>query len=203
MSAGLYIFGFGGHARSVADVALSAGIKQLLFIDPKARVGEMFAGFPAVTQLPQPVDSNWHAFPASGDNALRRKICAGMTIPLLALIARTASIGVEAVVEEGVFVGEHAHVGAGARIGKGAIINSGAIVEHETFIGAFTHISVNATVAGRCHIGTETLIGAGATVLDRIRICDRAIVGAGATVVSDLAEPGVYVGTPARLIKGA
>jgi sugar O-acyltransferase (sialic acid O-acetyltransferase NeuD family) len=185
----------------VADVALSVGIKQLLFIDPNVRAGEGFAGFTAATQLPDQLDPDWLAFPALGDNASRRKICAAIAIPLWSLTARTASVGIEAIVEEGVFVGEHAHVGPAARIGKGAIINSGAIVDHETSIGAFSHVSVNATVAGRCCIGREVLIGAGATVIDKIGICDGAVVGAGATVVSDLVEPGIYVGTPARLAK--
>ena len=203
MTAGLYILGFGGHARSVADVALSIGVKELLFIDPNARVGERFAGFAAATGLPEQPNAGWKAFAALGDNALRRRVYTETTIPFLSLVANTASVGKEAVIEDGVFIAEHAHVGPGAHIGKGAIVNTGAIVDHETTIGDYSHVSINASIAGRCRIGAETLIGAGATVIDRISICDRAVVGAGATVLSDLVEPGVYLGTPARLVRGS
>jgi acetyltransferase-like isoleucine patch superfamily enzyme len=41
-------------------------------------------------------------------------------------------------------------------------------------------------------------LGAGATVIDGTTIADDVTVGAGATVVSDIREPGTYVGSPAR-----
>ena len=36
----LLIMGCGGHARSVADIALHIGFKELLFVDHGARAGE-------------------------------------------------------------------------------------------------------------------------------------------------------------------
>jgi UDP-N-acetylbacillosamine N-acetyltransferase len=39
---GLLILGFGGHARSVADVAIASGITQLCFIDANAKPNESF-----------------------------------------------------------------------------------------------------------------------------------------------------------------
>jgi len=49
----LLILGFGGHARSVADVALSSGMPCLRFYDVSARVGEQFNDFPAIAILPK------------------------------------------------------------------------------------------------------------------------------------------------------
>ena len=197
---GLYILGFGGHARSVADIALAMGIRQLVFVDDNARPGEAFAGYPVVQKLPQIPVAGWLAFAALGDNARRRTLCDGQTLRLASLIAPDASICIESVIEAGVMVGHYAHIGPAARIGRGAIINTGGIVDHETQIGDFAHVSINATVAGRCRIGANVTIGAGATVIDGINIADGVTIGAGATVTRDIVRPGTYVGTPARPI---
>ena len=67
-------------------------------------------------------------------------------------------------------------------------------------IGEFSHISVNATVCGRCTIGNNVFLGAGAVVKDKIAICDDVVIGANALVIKDITASGVYVGSPARKI---
>ncbi len=49
-------------------------------------------------------------------------------------------------------------------------------------------------------IGSHVSIGTGATILP-VTICDNAVIGAGAVVTSSIAQPGVYAGNPARLLK--
>ncbi len=198
---GLYILGFGGHARSVGDVALAAGVAHLLFIDPNARPDESFAGFPAVTALPQSADKRWRAFPAAGDNARRMQQIATCPLPMAVLMAPSAHMGVGSVVGEGSLIAAGAHLGPLSRIGGGVIVNTGAIVEHESVVDDFSHVSVNAVVAGRSRIGRRVMVGAGAVVIDGVAVCDDVTIGAGATVVADIVEPGVYVGTPARRIR--
>ncbi|WP_404926884.1 acetyltransferase [Mesorhizobium sp. ORM16] len=202
MSKGLLILGFGGHARSVGDIALSTGFDNLTFVDEEARDGEEFADFPAVRVLPSSAAGQWLIFPGSGDNARRRAQCESALLPLATLVAPTASVGRQCEIGQGSLVAHQAHMGPLTKVGRGVIINSGAVVDHECVIGDFSHISVNATVAGRCRIGTQVLVGAGATVIDRLSICDNVIIGAGATVVRDIEVPGVYTGTPARRAHG-
>ena len=198
---GLVILGFGGHARSVADVALHLGIAQLRFIDASARAGEAFAGFPAATEMPDPLPPEWMVFPAAGDNARRFAQFEEITRrgwPTMALVAKTAHVGYGASVGPGSFIASHAHLGPMVSIGRAAIINTHALVEHECSVGSYSHIAVNAAIAGRSKVGDHVFIGAGATVIDGVRITDHVTVGAGATVVMDIAEPGTYVGCPAR-----
>jgi sugar O-acyltransferase (sialic acid O-acetyltransferase NeuD family) len=196
--AGLYVLGFGGHARSVADVAVAAGITRLVFVDENARPGETFADLPAIVALPASPEAAWQLFPASGDNAQREQQVAGARLPIATLIAPSAYLGLRAEIMPGAFIAHRAHVGPAARVGRGTIVNTGAQVDHESVIGDFSHVSVNATVAGRCRIGAFVMVGAGATVIDRVSVCDHVVIGAGATVVRDITEPGTYVGTPAR-----
>lgn len=198
----LCVLGFGGHARSVADVALAAGVEDLVFIDANARPGESFAGFPALSSFEQrPADRLLTYFPALGDNLLRQGLIGDASLPFVTLISPTASIGRQSVVGMAVLIAHHAHVGPSAAIGMGAIINTGAIVEHESVVGDFSHVAVNAAVGGRSRLGRRVLLGAGAVVINGISVCDDVLIGAGSTVVADILEAGTYVGSPARRIR--
>jgi sugar O-acyltransferase (sialic acid O-acetyltransferase NeuD family) len=198
----LLVLGFGGHARSVGDVALAAGVKRLLFVDPQTRPNESFAGFPVHAKLRRDLAGDWWAFSALGDNGLREQQCVSAPFPLATLISPDATIGIEVEIGPGTFVARKAHVGPLAKIGTGVILNTGSIVDHESIVGDYTHISVNSTVAGRCRIGRHVMLGAGAVVIDNVSICDDVIVGAGAAVVTDITESGTYVGIPARCVTG-
>ncbi len=200
----LIILGFGGHARSVADVALDRGIADLMFVDVTARPGENFLGFPVVIDMPHQLAGGWEVFPAAGENAARQRQtehAAAKSLPMSCLVSRHAYVGKGATIQDATFIAHHAHLGPMATVGRGTIINTGAVVDHDCHVGDFTHISVNTTIAGRCKIGDQVFVGAGATVIDGVRIGDRVTIGAGSTVVDDITEPGIYVGSPARPIR--
>lgn len=198
----LLILGFGGHARAVGSLALSCGYEELIFIDEHAKPDENFLGYPVLKEAVN-FDSSWVAFAASGDGKLRQKQCDSletMSIPLVSLISPTASIGAGAVVESGTFIGPQSHIGPLARIGRSCIINTGAVVEHESSVGDYSHVSINASVAGRSGLGSFSMLGAGATVIDGVFVGDRITIGAGAVVIASISQPGVYVGVPVRKI---
>jgi UDP-N-acetylbacillosamine N-acetyltransferase len=195
---GLVLLGCGGHARSAADIALAAGIGDLLFVDGQARPGERILGFPAVRAL-DALPDGWRWLPALGDNTVReRQLHAWPQSALHTLVAPGAHVGNEVALGPGVLIGHFCHVGPRARVGDGTIVNNGAIVEHDCRIGRCCHVSVHATLAGGATLGDRVFIGAGATVIDAVTIGNDVVVGAGATVVDDLATPGTYAGTPAR-----
>lgn len=200
---GLVIFGFGGHARSLADVALAAGIKKLLFIDENAKVGESFQGFVVQKMIPEIFPEGWACISAAGDNSKRKlqiELVKSNRWPLATLISHTATIGVGSSIAPGTFIAHHAHVGPMAIIGEGCIINTRAIVEHDCQVGDYSHVSIGASVAGRTKVGNLCSIFAGATLIDSIKVCNDSTVAAGATVISNIVTPGLYAGVPARLI---
>jgi UDP-N-acetylbacillosamine N-acetyltransferase len=181
---GLFVIGVGSHARSVADVALDLGVPALTFVDPSARCGQKFAGFPVVTAISELPDG-WLVLAAAGDNFERQRqieIEIERYHKLASLISKRAYVGMGAVIGPGTFVAHHAHVGPMAIVARGAIINTAAVVEHDCSIGDFTHVSLNTTIAGRCRIGSQVFLGAGATVIDGVRIIDGVTIGAGSTV---------------------
>lgn len=202
---GLLVLGFGGHARSVADVALASGVRSLLFVDDNARPGEVFLGFPVQRRYEGDLPPGWSCIAASGDNRKRRAqldaIRASGWTPV-SIVAPSATIGAGSVLEHGCFVGHHAHIGPLARVGCGTIVNTAGIVEHDCRIGDCVHVSVNAVVAGACRVGDLVFVGTGATIRDGLSLAGDVIVGAGAVVVSDITVAGTYIGVPAKRFVG-
>ena len=49
-------------------------------------------------------------------------------------------------------------------------------------------------------LGNHVSIGTNATILP-VSICDHVVIGAGAVLTTDIREPGVYAGNPARLLR--
>lgn len=189
-----YLVGCGGHSRSIADVLLTndAGV-NLVFIDPNAAAQKEVFGFPVVENPPADADG---FVPAAGPNERRARESEGRR--LVSVVASNAHIGVRAEIGDGVFVGSLAHIGPETKIGRGAIVNTSAVVEHNCRVGEFAHIAPGAVVCGGVMIGERTLIGARAVVKPNLHIVADVVVGAGAVVVDDIAEPGSYVGCPAR-----
>jgi UDP-N-acetylbacillosamine N-acetyltransferase len=199
----LCIVGCGGHARSVADVALDGGMTTLIFVDPLAREKEEIYGCTVVTPqqfLASGLRARHHII-ALGDNRKREVEFGsfhGSEQGLVSVIARDARIGRDVDIGKGVFVGFGAHLGPSARIGDDVIVNTRAIVEHEVFVGSHTHVAVCAILLGRSRIGQRGILGAGAIVLDGVEICDDVTIGAGAVVTRNIDRPGTYAGVPAR-----
>lgn len=196
----LVIFGCGGHARSVADVALRIGIARIVFVDPAVDSRLSIFGQAVIAAAP-PARPGQAAIVAIGDNRRRAMVyreAGHLGYSMRPIISPDAYIGHESIVGDGVFVGGGAHIGPCVQIGENSIINTHAVIEHEVEIGAHAHVAGNAIVAGRCCIGGLALIGVGAVVRDGVTVCAGAIVGAGAVVVTNVEEPAVYVGVPAR-----
>jgi UDP-N-acetylbacillosamine N-acetyltransferase len=200
---GLVLLGCGGHAHSVADVALSAGYDRLWFVDEQAREEETCLGYPVQRFLPTASDLSY--MPCAGDNRRRMvQLCqlrqAGLT--LASVISPYATIGRGAELSPGCFAGHHSHIGPLARIGSGCIVNSAAVVEHDCVLGECCHVSVHATVAGRSVLGDCVFVGAGAVIVDGVSLVSDVTIGAGGVVAASIGHPGTYVGIPVRRLNG-
>ncbi len=199
----LIILGFGGHARSVLDLAVKCGYKDILFVDENANDDESFQGFLVLREIDFGIFRQADFFSASGNSKIRAKnnlsLCEkGLNIATL--ISPLAHIGLGAEVAQGSFIGCFSYIGPGAKIGQGSIVNTAAVVEHESVVGAYSHVSINSSIAGRSRLGAHSMLGAGSVVIDGINICDDVMIGAGAVVCSNIFSPGTYVGVPAKQI---
>ncbi|WP_312712637.1 2,3,4,5-tetrahydropyridine-2,6-dicarboxylate N-acetyltransferase [Proteiniclasticum ruminis] len=136
-------------------------------------------------------------------------------IPLLDLTK------VDARVEPGAYIREHAVIGKGSVIMMGAVINIGAVIGEGTMVDMNAVVGARGTIGKNCHIGAGAvvagvleppsktpviiedgvLVGANAVILEGVRIGKNAVVAAGAIVTEDVPEESVVAGSPARIIK--
>lgn len=195
----LAIIGCGGHARSVAEVAIfNDPTVSILFIDSDGREGEHIFGFP-VLRTSRVRES---VIVAVGDNELRAHLLAEASAgQLVSIVSNDATLARDVGVGAGTFVGHQVYLGPGASVGRGCIVNTRALLEHEVRVNDFAHIGPGALIGGRSTIGAGAFIGIGAIVKDQVSIAAGVTVGAGAVVVEDLVHSGTYVGAPARRIK--
>lgn len=193
----IIIIGSGGHAHSVVDSIENNELFEIAgFIGPDLDETFSYHGYNIIGTdddleqiYQQGIKNAFVAIGFLGEGNLREKIYQqlkniGYNIP--SIIDKTAVVSDSACIGEGVFVGKNAVVNIGAIIEKMAIINTNAIVEHDTKVGAFSHVAVSTVLCGEVVIGKSSLIGANATVLQCKKVGNNVIVGAGSIVTKNI-----------------
>jgi UDP-N-acetylbacillosamine N-acetyltransferase len=204
---GLLIVGGGGHGRVVAEAAfLSGRFSQLLVIDPHAAADWAFPLCSCVASETdadaQPAD--WQFIAAVGEPVLRRRLFEEFVQKGFApanVLHPAAIISPSALIGRGVAVCAGAVVATLARIGDGVIVNHNAVVEHDSEAAAFAHLAPGAVLAGGARLGEKSFLGSNASIRHGKSVGSGIVIGNGAAVTADISEPGIYGGTPARLLK--
>lgn len=207
----IILVGFGGHARSVIDSIESGNQYHILgytdFCTAKEDGKYKYLGNDEVLReyYERGIRYAFISLGYMGKGNLREKIYEqlrkiGYKFP--AIVDKTAVLANDVRVGEGAFIGKKCVVNANSSIGKMCIINTGAVIEHDNWIGDFSHISVNSTLCGMVSIGNHSFIGANSTVIQEVSIGEKSIVGAGAVVTDDLPKGCTAVGIPAKVIGG-
>lgn len=193
----LLIIGASGHGKVVADIARLNGYREIVFLDDDPEVKKC-GEYPVAGASRRISELAGDVIVAIGGAEVRRRIQRGVDPARVVALIHPGAVVSGAQIGRGTVVMAGAVVNPGAVIGEGCIINTSSSVDHDCRIGDYVHIAVGAHVAGSVEIGGGTWIGAGATVSNDVSICGGCMVGAGAVVVKDIAEPGTYVGVPAR-----
>lgn len=207
----IIIIGAGGHAKVIADALICSDNIVVGFVDKNNdRKGQKVCGLPILGDegILETLDRNdvklIVGIGSSGDlhslelrrqisNRLRQRGWAvtGVRHPV-STISRHATLATDAQVMAG------AVVQAGAQIGSGVILNTNVIVEHDSTVGAYSHISVGAILCGEVQIGSCSHIGAGAVLRQGISLGDNTTVGIGAIVTRDHEGGVTLIGNPAK-----
>ena len=74
-------------------------------------------------------------------------------------------------------------------------------VGHDCSIGKYSTISPGACVSGSVWIGECCYVGTNAAIREKLFIFDEVTLGLNCGVVKSICEAGIYIGTPARLLK--
>ncbi|MEG0250880.1 MAG: 2,3,4,5-tetrahydropyridine-2,6-dicarboxylate N-acetyltransferase [Peptostreptococcus sp.] len=128
---------------------------------------------------------------------------------------------VNARIEPGAFIREHAVIKDNAVVMMGAVINIGAVVGEGTMIDMGAILGGRATTGKNVHVGAgavlagviepananpvvvedNVLIGANAVILEGVRIGAGSVIAAGSIVTKDVPAGSVVAGVPGKVIK--
>ena len=192
------ILGAGGHAKVVADLVELAGYAVAGFLDDHPAGPDVF-GKPVLGPIADCLRYPEHAFVIGiGSNRVRRELAARYPLRWITAVHPKGRGGPGRSAGPG-------HGGDGKRrrqprrgSGAHAIVNTGAIVEHDNVVGDFVHLSPGCALGGTVTVGAGTHVGIGACVRNNVCIAPDCVIGAGAVVITDLKQPGTYVGCPAK-----
>ncbi|OXS99390.1 hypothetical protein B7H23_14610 [Notoacmeibacter marinus] len=198
----LVLLGAGGHGRVVADAAVMAGWRDVVFLDDGFGSRDTNGVWPIVGPLVKwrEMAAQCDLFVSVGDNGTRLRLfkelaSAGVSLPRI--VHPSAVISAHSSIEAGTVIMAGAILQAFAAIGAAGIVNTGATVDHDCRLDNAVHLSPGAHLAGTVSVGERSWIGMGANVRQGINIGADVMVAAGATVVNDVADRTTVMGVPA------
>lgn len=200
----LILYGAGGHAKVIADMAEGTAWTIKGVIDTNKGGEHLLAKYPIYLKpenLPLYGASRWVV--AIGSNAIRKKVVEEELRgkPFGIIQDKTAIVSPYVQIGEGTVIMPAAVINVDARIGKHCIINTAASIDHDCVLGDYVHISPNASLAGSVSVGEGTHVGIGATVIQGIKIGRWCTIGAGAVIIRDVPDGCTVVGNPGKIIK--
>lgn len=187
------IFGYGGHAREVAS-----------YIEEDVT---FFVQDEFVEKGCQPI-SKFNPYThemliAVSDSTLRKKISESLPrdTQFFSFIHPTSIISGKVTLGKGCFVGPNCILTTEISLGNHCLLNRGNQIGHDCVIGDFVSLMPGSIISGNNTIGDEVYFGANSTTREKIKICNNVKIGLNSGVIKDISEPGIYVGTPTKLIK--
>lgn len=204
----IFVLGASGHAKVIIDIVKCASretgeeVEIEIYDDNPSLLGETILGYPVAGRITGLADNDGQeAVIAIGNNRIRKKIAQEHRFNYRSFIHPNSVVAEDVMIGEGTVIMAGAIVNSGSVIGKHCIVNTAATVDHDNKIGDFVHISPGAHLAGTVEVDELSWIGTGANVKNNVTIGEGIQIGAGGVVISDLLQPGTYVGVPVRKIK--
>ena len=205
MSNSVFIYGGGGHAKTVISLLRLLKYDITGIIDDGLPAGTEISGVSVLggaELLPnlrsQGISNAVNAVGGIGNYAIRWKIFEllrkeGFSFPTL--IHPGAFVEDTVMLADGIQVLAQSYISSESRIGFGTLINAGVIISHVGNIGRCVNLSPGALLAGQVTVEDFAQIGMGATINLGVRIGSAARIGNSAVVKADVPQNGrVYAG---------
>ncbi|MFK7946514.1 MAG: acetyltransferase [Saprospiraceae bacterium] len=206
-SKAVFLIGYSGHSFVICDIFLSKNIEIKGYFENVQKIRNpyelaYFGNENDKKNLELLKETDY--FVAIGSNIVRsiitQKIKARLNKMPINAIHNSASISSTVVLGKGIMVGDGAIVNACVELADGVICNTQSVVEHESKIGAFSHIAPGAILCGNVKVGRQTFIGARAVIKQGVTIGDNVIIGAGTVIIKDIPSNSKVVGNPQKFI---
>ena len=196
----LVIVGHGGHAKSVADAAESAGFAVVGFLGLSEHQQPDYG--PLALQSLDDIDlESTEIALGIGANFIRARVAAEVVnshprARFVSVIHVTAWVSPLAEVSPGSVVLAHAAVGPGAKLGFGAVLNTGSSLDHDSTLQNFASLGPGARTGGDVSIGERSAIGLQSGVLQGRSVGSDSVVGAHSLVTRNIPDLTVAWGIP-------
>ncbi len=198
----LIILGSGGHSKSVTEIAKSLNYNILGYLDDDLSKPNVLAKIQDIDKF-----SNFNlGFGIGGIKNLPSRFILIQSLEKFfpffinlvspyALISENLKMGTGNTIHPYTFINSH------VTIGNFCILNTRSTIEHDCVIGDNVHISTGVIVNGEVQIGNHVFIGSGSVLKNQVKITDNVIIGMGSVVIKDIQEPGIYAGSPLKIIQ--
>lgn len=190
----LALFGYGGHAR---EAAAQIGEPVTFYVDNEYANG-------AVKPLSKFNPKEEWMLIAVGESKDRKRIEAKLPkeTKYFTFIHPTVQIMDDNIeIGEGSFIGANSILTTNIKLGKHTLLNRGNHIGHDSVIGNYFSAMPGVIVSGNVTIGNSVYMGTNSTVKEKINIIDDVTIGLNSGVVKNINQKGVYIGSPAKLIK--
>jgi sugar O-acyltransferase (sialic acid O-acetyltransferase NeuD family) len=212
MKKNIVLFGGGLHANVCIDIIEKVGCYNIIgIIDSKADIGTLLFGYTVIgrqediikLQKDYEIDGGLITI---GDNYARESVknIIDSLIPnftFINAIHPSVSIGRNVELGAGIVMMANVVVNPNSVIDDFCILNTGAQLEHNCFMGAFSHLSAGSITGGKVSIGKYSAITLGVIIMDRVNIGENTVVGSNSLVTKDLPDNVLAYGNPAKIIR--
>lgn len=114
------------------------------------------------------------------------------------LVHRTAVIGDNVEMADGVILCPFSVISANIRLGRGVAINLHSSVDHDASVDDWSQVNCHCDLTAAVEVGKEVFIGSSVAIIPGVRIGDGAYLGAGSVVLRDVPAGAKVYGVPAR-----
>lgn len=208
----LAIFGSGGFAKELLDLAIDQGYHEICFLEKQLPAqGSRLAllGFPVLSEQAIPQLTDWHFAIGVADPALREKIFQSypqLHYPTLIHSQASLGYGIRSALEkrQGNVVAAGARITNSCQFGDFILVSFNSTVGHDCVLEDYVSIMPGANVSGCVQLKQGTYIGTNAAILpgkntQQLKCLEPySVIAAGAVVVKDTQPHKTYIGIPAK-----
>jgi sugar O-acyltransferase (sialic acid O-acetyltransferase NeuD family) len=202
----LVIYGAGGHALGVANVAIAAGFAVRYCIDPN-KTSLRLMDIPIIASVDDLPD--WRQFSFSvgiGDNFAREQEHQALAarypdMQFPALIHPRAAVSYFTTIGEGSVLMANAIAGTNSRVGRFCIMSIQTAMGHDCLLDDFASMAPSCVIAGSVTVGQRSAVSMAASVCQGVAIGQDCVLGANSFLRKNLSDQTVAYGSPAREVR--